>query len=177
MTIEDDIALLEAVPTFAPLGPDALRIIAIGAESRAMGAGAVLFRAGEIADCGYVIESGSFTLLSPHPKLKPVTAWRGALLGELALLTATRRPVTATAQEPSFVMRIARPLFLRMLDGYPDVAERLRETMLHRTEQLTTELVPLRHTLQVGAAPRLQVPPAPEGEAAEAPPIAPAPNE
>src|SRR5215211_3054901 len=140
MTIEDDIALLERVPTFAPLGREALRIIAIGAESRSMQEGAVLFRTGETADCAYVIETGSFKLVSPHETVRPVVVRRGALLGELALLTETRRPVTATAQELSLVLRIMRPLFLKMLDGYPEVAERLRQIMLARTEQMAEEL-------------------------------------
>ena len=47
---------------------------------------------------------------------------RGTLLGELALLTETVRPVTATANEPSTVLRIPRTLFLKMLEGYPDAA-------------------------------------------------------
>ena len=34
MTIEDDIAFLERVPALAILGRDALRILAIGSESR-----------------------------------------------------------------------------------------------------------------------------------------------
>jgi CRP-like cAMP-binding protein len=145
MSVEDDIALLERVPTFAPLGREALRIIAIGAESRSIQEGDVLFRTGETADCAYVIESGSLKLESSHEGVEPVVVRRAALLGELALLTETRRPATATAQELSLVMRIMRPLFLKMLDAYPDVAVRLRETLLKRTEQLANELFSVRH--------------------------------
>ena len=47
---------------------------------------------------------------------------RGALIGELALLTETKRPVTAVAREPSSVVRIPRQLFLKTLEGYPDAA-------------------------------------------------------
>ena len=43
MSIEDDIAFLERVPTLALLGRDALRILAIGAESRYLHDGNVLF--------------------------------------------------------------------------------------------------------------------------------------
>lgn len=158
MTVEDDIALLECVPTFGPLGREALRIIAIGAETRSIQEGAVLFRMGEAADCAYVIETGSFKLVSAYEHVQPVVVRRGALLGELALLTETRRPVTATAQELSFVMRIMRPLFLKMLDGYPEVAEQLRQTLLARTEQLGRELSRVRDAF-----------PAAEGGEAEAP--------
>jgi CRP-like cAMP-binding protein len=164
MTIENDIALLARIPTFATLRTEALRIMAIGAESKAIGNDEVLFNFGETADCGYVIESGAFKLIPPlHGQ--PVIASRGALLGELALITETRRPVTAVAREPSMVMRIARPLFLRMLEGYPEVAEQLRQELLARTEQLADGLRQARYAFDVSAA----APPA-EPAAAPSPP-------
>jgi len=58
MSIEDDIAFLERVPTLGLLGRDALRILAIGAESRYLHDGNVLFTKGEPADAGYVVQEG-----------------------------------------------------------------------------------------------------------------------
>ena len=55
MGIEDDIAFIERVPTLRMLGRTALRILAIGAESRYVHQGDVLFHAGDATDCGYVI--------------------------------------------------------------------------------------------------------------------------
>ena len=46
MSIEDDIIFIERVPTLRMLGRDALRILAIGAESRYVHKGEVLFLAG-----------------------------------------------------------------------------------------------------------------------------------
>ena len=137
MTIDDDIAFLERVPTLSLLGRDALRILAIGAESRYVHDGDVLFREGEVADAGYVIQEGSFRLASERPRagLETVTVGPGALLGELALLTETVRPATATANEPSSVIRIPRKLFLKMLEGYPDAASRLREIIALRAQE------------------------------------------
>ena len=43
MSIEDDVALLERVPTLRLLGKDALRMLAIGSEQRNFGRGDVLF--------------------------------------------------------------------------------------------------------------------------------------
>ena len=55
MTIEDDIAFFERVPTLrACSGASALRILAIGAESRYVHSGEVLFRSGDEADAGFV---------------------------------------------------------------------------------------------------------------------------
>ena len=47
MAIDDDIAFFERVPTLGLLGRQALRILAIGAETRQVDRGEVLFSAGE----------------------------------------------------------------------------------------------------------------------------------
>ena len=62
MAIDDDIAFFERVPTLGLLGRQALRILAIGAETRQVDRGEVLFSAGEQADGGFVIQEGSFRL-------------------------------------------------------------------------------------------------------------------
>ena len=148
MTIEDDIAFLEGVPTFALLGRPALRILAIGSEGRYVHDGEVLFRAGDAADCGYVIQEGSFRLTPGGAEDgHDVTVGRGVLLGELALLIDTVRPVTATAAEPSNVMRISRSLFLKMLEGFPDAALRLRDHIAARANQTARDMSNVRASL------------------------------
>src|SRR5205823_10926873 len=100
MTIEDDISFFERVPTFTPLGRAALRIIAIGADSRYVHGGDVLFSAGEPADAGFVIQEGSFSLTgNPAEASEGLRVGPGTLIRELALLTETRPPVAATALE------------------------------------------------------------------------------
>lgn len=142
MTIEDDIAFFERVPTLRLLGRPALRILAIGSESRLVHAGEVLFRAGDAADSAYVIQEGSFGLIPNRAEgeAEEIVARKGALLGELAMITPTRRLATATALEPSTVIRISRGLFLKMLEGYPDTALKLRDVMAARTDQWTREM-------------------------------------
>jgi CRP-like cAMP-binding protein len=148
MSIEDDIAHFERVPTLALLGREALRILAIGAENRYVHGGHVLFREGETADGGYVIQEGSFSLTPERANgIAPLTVGAGTLLGELALITETTRRVTATAREPSTVMRIPRSLFLKMLEGYPDAAHRLREDILRRAEDSSRDITRVRGAL------------------------------
>ena len=86
MGIEDDILFIERVPTLRALGRDALRILAIGAESRYVHKGEVLFIAGEAADSGYVIQEGSFRLAGASKQAGELIAGPGTLLGELALI-------------------------------------------------------------------------------------------
>jgi CRP-like cAMP-binding protein len=151
MSLEDDIAFFERVPTLAVLGGPALRILAIGAEARKLQSGAVLFYAGELADGGYVVQEGSL-LLEPGTlsEGKAITAGPGTLVGELALLTDMVRPATAVAQEPTVVVRISRSLFRKMLEGYPAAAERLRDAMAERVDSWTRELGSVKQKLDKG---------------------------
>jgi CRP-like cAMP-binding protein len=149
MSIEDDIAFFERVPTLGLLGRTALRILAIGAENRYVHGGELLFSAGDTADCGYVVQEGSFSLIQGQGERgnDEIIAGPGALLGELALMTETTRPATAIAREPSSVIRISRSLFLKMLDGYPDAAHRLRDVFAARTDQWARDVQNVRQAL------------------------------
>src|SRR5450756_748689 len=120
MSLEHDIAFFEQVPTFAVLGKPALSVLAIGAETRHLQSGAVLFYAGELADGGYVVQEGSL-LLEPNSRLEgeQFTAGPGSLVGELALLTDTVCAATAIAKGPTVVIlsliHISEPTRLGMI--------------------------------------------------------------
>ena len=151
MGLEDDIAFFERVPTFAVLGRQALQILAIGAESKQLPSGAVLFYAGELAEGGYVVQEGSL-LLQPgtFSEGKEVTVGPGTLVGELALLTDMVCPTTAIAKEPTVVIRISRSLFKKMLEGYPAAAVKLRDIMAERLEAWTRELGTVKAAMKKG---------------------------
>ncbi|MBS9477497.1 Crp/Fnr family transcriptional regulator [Ancylobacter radicis] len=160
MSIEDDIALLEAVPMLHMLGRDALRAIAISADNRPLSRGEVLFREGQFAEAAFVVASGTISVAreDAHLARRPgqtIQVGRGALLGEMALLTETKRPATATAVEPSAVLRIPRVIFMRTIEGYPDVAVRLTQALSERVQATLAELDAVRHRLDaIEPAPR-----------------------
>ena len=62
MSIEDDVALLERVPTLRLLGSASLRMLAIGSEQRNFEHGDMLFNAGEEADAGFIVQRGAFRI-------------------------------------------------------------------------------------------------------------------
>ncbi len=151
MTIEDDIAFFERIPTLAVLGKQALRVLAIGAETRQLQGGAVLFYAGELADGGYIVMEGALLVEPANPgEGTEYSVGPGTLLGELALLTEAISPVTAIAREPTVLLRISRNLFRKMLEGYPAAAKRLRDVMAERVDSWTRELVTVKDALERG---------------------------
>jgi CRP-like cAMP-binding protein len=139
MSIEDDVALLERVPTLRLLGTEALRMLAIGSEQRGFARNSVLFYAGDEADAGFIVQHGAFRIEDGGGAT--IVAAPGSLIGELALITAMRRPSTATALEDSSVIRIARSLFQRVLENDPAAARRLRDELASRTSQIANDIL------------------------------------
>jgi CRP-like cAMP-binding protein len=139
MSIEDDVALLERVPTLRLLGTTALRMLAIGSEQRNFARGDVLFNQGEEADAGFIVQRGAFRIEDGGGA--EMIAGHGALIGELALITAMLRPSTATAVEHSSVIRIARSLFQRVLESDPAAARRLRDEFANRSSQIASDIL------------------------------------
>jgi len=150
MALEDDMAFFERVPTLAALGRQALRVLAVGADTRHLANGAVLFYAGEPADGGYVVFEGELLVKPNTADGKEYTVGPGTLLGELALIADTVSPVTAIAKGPAVVVRISRSLFRKMLEGYPTAASRLREVMAARLNNWTEELNSVRTRMDRG---------------------------
>ncbi|MGO9673395.1 MAG: cyclic nucleotide-binding domain-containing protein [Methylocella sp.] len=141
MALEDDVATLARNAIFAPLAPDALRLLAFSAEPRTLRAGDILFRRDEPSNGGFVVLSGSIALDASDRGAAATRIVRPpALIGEIALLARTNRPATAIAREPSNVLRISQQLFRRVLGEDPAGAERLRQSLAARLGRFTADL-------------------------------------
>jgi CRP-like cAMP-binding protein len=139
MSIEDDVALLERVPTLRLLGTAALRMLAIGSEQRDVARGDLLFSEGDDADAGFIVQRGAFRIEDGGGA--EILVGPGALIGELALVVAMQRPSTATAVEHSSVIRIARSLFQRVLESDPAAARQLRDEFASRASQIASDIL------------------------------------
>jgi len=148
MSIDDDIKFLESVPLLRLVGRAGLRIVAIGAEQRYVHGGEILFHKNTHADSGYAIQEGAFAL-TIDPERDPVqTAGPGILLAEMALMADTYYGMTATATTSSTVIRIPRSLFLKMLEGYPDAARRIRDQIAIRAEESERDLMSIYNAMR-----------------------------
>ena len=146
MAIEDDIALFSRVTTLNLLGAAALQVLAIGAEQRDYGFGERLFEQGDPADSGFIVRHGAFRVASDDGH--EAIAGQNVLIGELALVVPMARPATATALEPSSVLRISRSLFQRVLESHPEAARRLRDDFAARTNAAAGAMVRATETLR-----------------------------
>lgn len=142
MSLERDIDILGDVALFADLSRDQLRLLAFGAERRTLRGGEYLFRADARADAGFVIVSGEVELVREGAAGRKVLgkAGPGSLLGELALIAETQRGSSATTLGDCEVIRISRPLFRRMLQEFPEIAQRLHERIAEELADLTRRI-------------------------------------
>ena len=98
MSIVHDIMMLEQVPMLRVLGRAILHVIAMGAETREVHTGEMLFGPQDKPDCAFVVQHGLFALsIDPENSSRVIEAGPGSMLGEFALLTETARPLTAIA--------------------------------------------------------------------------------
>jgi CRP-like cAMP-binding protein len=139
MSIDDDVALLERVPTLRLLGDGALRMLAIGSEQRDIARGDHLFHEGDDADCGFVVQRGALRI--DNGSGAEIIAGPATLVGELALVVAMKRPGNALAVEYTTVIRISRSLFQRVLESDPAAARRLRDEFAVRSSQIASDIL------------------------------------
>ena len=142
MALEDDIDFLDRIPTLHLLGKDALRILAISVETIRLARGDILFEEGQPADAGFVVVNGSIVLQQSGETARDdaVTARRGSLIGETAMIVETVRPSTAIALESSILFRIPRVVFVRILEGEPQAATALRRLIAARVGRIVADL-------------------------------------
>lgn len=133
------------------LGRGALRMIAMGAETRELQPGDALFRPGERIDSAYVVQDGVFQLsVDPGRSGKVIEVGPGTLLGEFALLAEAARPLTAIAVDNAVVIRVSRSMFLRILEDDVGAAIRLRDYVAQRARASIADVLEVRYVLDPG---------------------------
>lgn len=127
MSLDSDTRLLSSLPVFGLLEPEAIRMLAFGAETLMFPGGSVVFESGYKADGGLVLAQGKIALETDGKTVDPAKLLApGALIGRLALLTEVTHRVTARAVEDSQLLKIQRTAFHRILREYPGCAAKVR---------------------------------------------------
>lgn len=140
--LEQDIELLRGLELFEGFGIEQLRLLAFGAHRRELYPGDVLYRENEVADVGFIVISGQIDLVreADSDVIVLESFGPGSLIGELALITETRRNANAVAVERCELLRITRTLFRRVLEEFPDLAEGLHRKMAANINELIEKL-------------------------------------
>ena len=112
-----EIALLRAVPIFAPLSPPELEAAARSLLSLSADPGTVIVREGDVGDRWYVIADGEVEVWKDGALLQ--TRSRGEGFGEIALLRDVRRTATVTARTRCRLFALESETFVAAVTGHP----------------------------------------------------------
>src|SRR5712692_5152682 len=122
--------LLRSVPIFAELPQPTLERVAARVAPETYGAGATIFRQGEIGDRFYVVENGSVEI---HVDGSPVRVLgRGEFFGEIGLLRDVPRTATAVARTPVRLAAVEGPAFVAAVTGHGPSAQAAQHVVAAR---------------------------------------------
>src|SRR4051794_13135796 len=148
MALDDDIAVLSSAPLFGLMEHDALRLLAFAGEGQSLRSGEVLFRRGDRSDGGYIVMRGAIVLEGPeNGGSEPFIAGPSCVIGRSALFLRAPRPATATAREPSHVLRVSPTLMRRVLEEFPPGAVAIRRALADELSALSGGLERVRRQL------------------------------
>jgi CRP-like cAMP-binding protein len=149
MTLADDIQLLSRVPLFDGFPEEQLRLLAFGSKRMFMRPGEALYQQDAVSDGGYVVVTGQVDLVVHAGQREIVLAsyLANSLIGELALITANRRIATAVVRGNCELVFIPRQLFRRMLEEYPELAEKLQSRIMHSVQRMLSEMAEVQEKM------------------------------
>jgi CRP/FNR family cyclic AMP-dependent transcriptional regulator len=142
--------MLRKIPMFAKLNASKLKLLAFTSEMVMYQPGDVVFRAGDQADCAYVIVEGTVDVVTETDEgpVVSVTLHENQLCGEMALLSNSPRSATLKASGKVTAMKISAEMFLKLLcensDLALDVMRQLSEKLAKSHHQVET----LQHQLE-----------------------------
>lgn len=99
-----------------------------------LAAGETLFRAGDAADCMFILLEGSLKVLVGGKLVE--NSGRGALLGEMALVDNAPRGATVVAETPCKLARVDQRRFHRLIQQNPFFATHVMKELADRIRSM-----------------------------------------
>lgn len=146
MTIDTEVKSLQALPMFKGVEAAKLKLLAFASERLSYKAGDLFFKQGDMSDSAYVVLSGGVDVLLEigGSRLKVAQIPRGAIVGEMGVLSGSPRSATIEASEPTEALRIRKDLFFDLLNEFPQIAVAVMRDLALRLEKTNAQLSALR---------------------------------
>lgn len=142
MALQDDIDRLKRVSFLSVLDEEALRHIAFNCEHHSADDGSTVFFEGEAANGACVLLEGRVSLESivSGERRERAVLKSGDIADPYALISDVRHSNTGRAVGPVRYILLDRPTFRKVLENYPDMAERVRDYLANDIENTVTSL-------------------------------------
>lgn len=146
MTLDNEVKSLQALPMFRGVDAAKLKLLAFASERLSYGSGDRFFRQGDISDSAYVVLSGGVNVLleTGADRIKVAQIPRGAIVGEMGVLSGSPRSATIEASEPTEALRIRKDLFFDLLNEFPQIAVAVMRDLAIRLEKTNAQISALR---------------------------------
>jgi len=141
--------LIESSHLFKSLDDDGRKRVLDSGELAKFDAGTAIIAEGERGDTFYLLKKGTVWVSTRREgnDVRLATLTRGALFGEVAVLSGQARTATVTAAEPVEAVEFTKERIDEVLQAYPKVRQLLEAIVLGRVrdtiEKLTREPPPL----------------------------------
>ena len=144
--------VLRAVPLFTDLSEDDLARLARSTSMESLSAGETLFEEGDEGDHAYIVTAGELEIVKVADQREVLLAVirDGAVVGEMALLTAAPRNATARARQHSELIRIPKAALDELLDSSAAAARALFQVYLGRWQETDQQLRQSERLAQLG---------------------------
>lgn len=129
MSLTDDIERLRAIPLLSVLDDEGLRLLAFNAEKKSASDAQSIFFIGDPASGALLIMDGFLSqmeLVGGEMKERRRLSV-GTIVDPYALISETRRTYTGKAFGELTYMVLERASFLKVMENYPDLAERVQD--------------------------------------------------
>ena len=136
-SLDPKLDLLQRVPLFAGLAPEALQAIGAITEERDVAAGTALTHEGRHEGYFFVIVSGTVRIERGGQIIN--TLRDGDFLGEISLLDGGPRTASAVAESPCQLLVMTYARFNQLLDTAPEVRNAVLEEVGRRLRSLDAD--------------------------------------
>ena len=150
MDLEQETDLLRKIPMFAKLNASKLKLLAFTSEMVMYKPGEVIFHAGGLADCVYVIVEGAVDVVTETDTsmMVTITLHEKQLFGEMAVLSSAPRSATLRASGNVTVMKISAEMFLKLLCENSDLALDVMRQLSEKLAKSHHQVEDLQHQLE-----------------------------
>lgn len=135
--------LLSTIEPFNDLPTEIISELAARALELDLPAGKVIFRQGDPGDCLYIVTEGTvsvYTESEDHVDRQLTLLERGAVFGEMALLTGQPRSASVRTATAVRLMAIRKTDFDRLVTFHPELVVALARTLSQRLNRATVDL-------------------------------------
>lgn len=142
MSISEEVEALRQIPLFSKIDPAKLKLLAFTSERITFSDGDLVCRQGEMGQSAHIILNGeaAVSIATDKGEVVVATVQKGDVVGEIAILCDVPRTATVTAAEGLVTLRIAKDLFFRLLNEFPEIAVEIMRELAKRLDRTNTQL-------------------------------------